>query len=69
MVYLIRKKIRTSRQGKHTYKKSDYWYIRYRDIDSKWKDKKAFKNKVVSTQLMAKVVRKIEYARFILAKQ
>jgi len=63
MAHLICKKIQTTKQGQRIYKQSEYWYIRYKDIDGKWKEKKAYKDKVASTQLMAKIEKKIELAK------
>jgi integrase/recombinase XerD len=60
MAHLIRKTVATTKNGKPIRKESPYWYIRYRDLDGRWKDKKAYKDKTASNQKMAELTRKIE---------
>ncbi len=60
MAHLIRKKIPTTKNRKRIYKESAFWYIRHKDINGKWKEKRAYKDKIASTQLMAKLEKKIE---------
>ena len=69
MAHIIRKKILTTKQGEPMYKESDYWYVRYRDVDGRRRDKKAFKDKVASIQLMAQIEKKIELAKAGFSKE
>lgn len=63
MSSLFRKSIPTTERGRRIYKKSPYWYIRYRDENGRSKQKKAFKDKTASEQLKAQIDRKIELAK------
>ncbi len=60
MASLIRKKITTTHKGKKIRKESPYWYIRYKDAQGRWKDKRAYKDQTASMQLLAKIARKVE---------
>ena len=63
MSYLFHKKIPTTEKGKKTRKTSKYWYIRYKDEAGRWKEKKAFKDKVATEQFKAQLDRKMELAK------
>jgi len=62
MSHLIRKNIPTTKKGKKICKRSEYWYIRYKDEDGRWREKKAFKDKVATEQFKAQIDRKMELA-------
>lgn len=60
MASLVKRRITTTKNGKKITKQSDCWYIRYKNIHGKWNLQKAYKDKVASEQLKAKIERRIE---------